>query len=233
MILISDMLDDEKRVINALQNLRSMGNDVITFQIMDNAELNFPFTEASEFIDLENKPDWFLKISPTGKVPLLKVDGEVIFESAVINEYLDEVTEGSLLPSDPLLKAKSRAWIEFSNSILMSSYGLFAATDEDLFSSKKEAILKQLGKLEKQLPGGGFFNGNSFSLVDAALAPAFTRILLVEKRFGNFLTKEFPKISELAANLEKQDYVKNSLIPGFGDKFLNYLEKKESFLYQL
>jgi uncharacterized protein (DUF58 family) len=53
-ILITDMLDDESRVINALQNLRSMGNDVITFQIMDNAELNFPFNEPSEFIDMES-----------------------------------------------------------------------------------------------------------------------------------------------------------------------------------
>ncbi|MEQ8312487.1 MAG: DUF58 domain-containing protein [Gammaproteobacteria bacterium] len=53
-ILITDMLDDEERVINTLQNLRGMGNDVITFQIMDDAELNFPFSEASEFIDMEN-----------------------------------------------------------------------------------------------------------------------------------------------------------------------------------
>jgi len=53
-ILITDLLDDESRVISALQNLRSMGNDVITFQIMDNAELNFPFNEPSEFIDLES-----------------------------------------------------------------------------------------------------------------------------------------------------------------------------------
>ena len=48
------MLDDETRVINALQNLRSMGNDVITFHVMDDAELNFPFNEASEFVDLES-----------------------------------------------------------------------------------------------------------------------------------------------------------------------------------
>jgi uncharacterized protein (DUF58 family) len=53
-ILITDLLDDEKRVISALQNLRSMGNDVIIFQIMDDAELNFPFNEASEFVDLES-----------------------------------------------------------------------------------------------------------------------------------------------------------------------------------
>lgn len=53
-VLITDMLDDEERVINTLKNLRGMGNDVITFQIMDDAELNFPFNEASEFIDMES-----------------------------------------------------------------------------------------------------------------------------------------------------------------------------------
>ena len=57
-VLITDMLDDEERVINTLQNLRAMGNDVITFQIMDDAELNFPFMEASEFIDMENRESY-------------------------------------------------------------------------------------------------------------------------------------------------------------------------------
>ncbi len=53
-ILISDMLNDEQQTIGTLQNLRAMGNDVINFQIMDDAELTFPFSEASEFIDMEN-----------------------------------------------------------------------------------------------------------------------------------------------------------------------------------
>ena len=57
-ILITDMLDDEERIINPLQNLRGMGNDIITFQIMDDAELNFPFDEASEFIDMENNESY-------------------------------------------------------------------------------------------------------------------------------------------------------------------------------
>lgn len=53
-ILITDMLDDEERIVSTLQNLRAMGNDVITFQVMDADELTFPFNEASEFIDMEN-----------------------------------------------------------------------------------------------------------------------------------------------------------------------------------
>lgn len=57
-VLITDMLDDEERVIRTLQNLRSMGNDVLVFQIMDDAELNFPFKEASEFIDMEDNESY-------------------------------------------------------------------------------------------------------------------------------------------------------------------------------
>ncbi len=57
-VLITDMLDDEERVISTLQNLRAMGNDVIVFHVMDDAELNFPFNEASEFIDMENNESY-------------------------------------------------------------------------------------------------------------------------------------------------------------------------------
>ncbi len=71
------------------------------------------------FIDLSNPPDWFLEISPLGKVPVLKVDGkEVLFESAVINEFIDDVTPGTLKPSDPLTLAKNQAWIEHGGTCL-------------------------------------------------------------------------------------------------------------------
>ena len=74
------------------------------------------------YIDLADKPDWFLKISPLGKVPVLRYGDEVLFESAVINEFLDEITPGSLLPSLPLEKAKQRAWVEFSSGALVDQY---------------------------------------------------------------------------------------------------------------
>ena len=62
------------------------------------------------FIDLSDPPDWFLEISPLGRVPLLKVDDtEMLFESAVINEFIDDITPGTLKPSDPLTLAKNRA----------------------------------------------------------------------------------------------------------------------------
>ena len=63
-------------------------------------------------VDLGNPPDWFRRISPLGKVPLLRVPtpkGEaVIFESAVIVEYLEETAPKPLHPGDPLERARHR-----------------------------------------------------------------------------------------------------------------------------
>ena len=56
-------------------------------------------------IDLASKPDWFLKVSPLGKTPVLLVDDTAIFESAVILEYLEETQPNPLHPRDPLSRA--------------------------------------------------------------------------------------------------------------------------------
>src|SRR6266576_319478 len=64
-------------------------------------------------IDLANKPDWFVAISPLGKTPVLQVGNTAIFESAVILEYLEETQSKPLHPADALVRAEHRAWIEF------------------------------------------------------------------------------------------------------------------------
>ena len=62
-----------------------------------------------EYIDLNNKSEWFMQLSPLGKVPILIIEDTVIFESATINEYLDEIAPGrKLQPSDPLQRAHNR-----------------------------------------------------------------------------------------------------------------------------
>ena len=57
------------------------------------------------FINLREKPDWFLEISPHGKVPVLRVDDQVLFESNAIAEYLDEVVSPRLHPENPIERA--------------------------------------------------------------------------------------------------------------------------------
>ena len=79
------------------------------------------------YIDLSEPPEWFLALSPFGKVPLLRVGDSALFESAVINEYIDEITPPSLHPTDPLLKAQNRAWIEFGSDLLVHVYQMVMA----------------------------------------------------------------------------------------------------------
>src|SRR2546423_129287 len=87
------------------------------------SEKGVPFERID--IDLANKPDWFLRISPLGKTPVLLVDATTIFESAVILEYLEETQPSPLHPRDPLQRAEHRGWIEFGWVVLNDIAGLY------------------------------------------------------------------------------------------------------------
>lgn len=146
-------------------------------------EKDIPFKRTN--IDLANKPDWFLQISPLGKVPVLKIDGNILFESAVINEYLDEVTPPSMHPEDPLQKAVNRAWIEFGSELSNLSFRMVITEDEDVVEQSLQALRDKFEFLDKNLNAAPFFNGADFSLIDAAYAPVFIRIEYVLKQAVN------------------------------------------------
>jgi len=106
-------------------------------------EKNTPFERTN--IDFDNKPDWFSKISPLGKVPLLQVDNEVIFESAVICEYLDETfPEPALRPATPAGRARMRLWSKFIDE------GIFEATREISFSAMFRERMKNMTEEQRQ-----------------------------------------------------------------------------------
>src|SRR5258707_4689745 len=81
-------------------------------------------------IDLANKPDWFLKVSPLGKTPVLLVGEHAIFESAVILEYLEETQPKPLHPADALRRAEHRAFIEYGSAVLNDIARPYSAPDE-------------------------------------------------------------------------------------------------------
>jgi glutathione S-transferase len=114
------------------------------------------------FIDLADPPDWFVELSPLKKVPVLKVDDEVLFESAVINEYLDEITGGDLQPRDALARARNRAWVEFASNMLGNLYMMKMSTSEDRYNKYRGTLVDQLHRVEKRLGDGPWFNGDEF-----------------------------------------------------------------------
>jgi len=140
------------------------------------------------FIDLDQKPDWFLAVSPLGRVPVLLVDGAPVFESMIINELIDELHPAPpLLPPDPLGRATARSWIVFANdAVFPASYlaGLALASGDLTAAAKPlQDLGAALGKVEARLAAGGagpWFGGAAFSLVDAAWAPFLRRWRAVE-----------------------------------------------------
>ena len=172
------------------------------------------------YIDLKQPPDWFLAISPFGKVPVLRCGDIVLFESAVINEYIDETHPPDLHPVDPLLRAQNRAWIEFGSGLNMDIHGVMVATDADKFTTKCDAVKKELARVEAQLGAGPYLNGDPFSLADAAYAPTLMRLQLIKKHFGLDLMEELPKLQAWAEILTGRDSVQHSVVPDFVELFL-------------
>jgi glutathione S-transferase len=186
------------------------------------------------FIDLEKPPEWFNKASPLGKVPLLLVrqtpseEPVVLFESAVINEYLDEVTPPSLLPHDPLEKARERAWIQVSGELLMSMYPILMSHEKTEIDEARQEVWDVLEKVEEAVSRGGLFSGHGFSLVDAAFAPVFMRLFMMKSMRDDLHWKSLPKTRQWADALLQRPEVRDSVIPEFRQKFISHLQRKDS-----
>jgi len=185
------------------------------------------------YIDLQNKPAWFLEISPFGKVPVLRVDDTVLFESAVINEFIDDITSGSLMPEDPLLRAKNRAWIEFGSHCLFKQHDLYSAEDEARFEELHASVLSDLGRIEGILVDGPFFNGTNFSLVDAAYAPLLQRYEILNRWHPLFQLSDFPRIARWWEALLAMDAVGGSVVPEFEELFRAHVRKSAGYGAQL
>lgn len=180
-------------------------------------------------IDLADKPHWFLAISPLGKVPVLRIGDEVLFESAVINEFLDEITPPSLHPTAPLEKARHRAWIEFGSDVLMNCFRMMMSSEPEEHKTNKDKLYSQLKQLEAQVQGP-FFSGEHFSLVDSSYAPLFMRMSLLEKQGMTSMLADFPKIQGWVKHLLAKPSVKNSVPDDFEALTVERLKNSDSYL---
>jgi glutathione S-transferase len=186
-----------------------------------------------EYIDLDNPPQWFLDLSPLGRVPVLQVGDEVLFESSVIVEYLDEVHPPSLHPADPLQKAQNRSWIEFGNECLMNGFQLVMADDETTYREQTAALLDKLDRLEARLGGGPFFNGAQPALVDLCYIPLFQRLEYCDEACpGPFDYERHPKLHAWRERLMALPVVKDSTVPEIRELYRRMMQMKGGFLGQ-
>ena len=199
-------------------------------------EKGIPFERID--IDLASKPDWFLKLSPLGKVPVLVVERDgrevALFESNVICEYIEDTfAEAKLHPRDALVRAEHRAWMEFGSAILGELWGLETATDPKVFEIKRQAVAAKFARVESALGAGPFFAGDRFSLVDAVFAPIFRYFDVFDDLADLAVFADTPKVRAWRAQLAKRSSVRGAVSPDYPDLLRAFLVRHDAHLLKL
>lgn len=154
--------------------------------------------------DLQNKSEELRTLNPYGKVPVL-VDGDtVIYESAVINEYLDEkFPQVPLMPTDLAERAQVRIWIDFCNTRLQAAAGNIRHDHE--VEKNRKRLAEHLKTLDEQMAGKDFIVGD-YSLADITYVPFFTR----EDHYKVHIGDEFPNVKRWREGLLERPKVKTT-----------------------
>jgi glutathione S-transferase len=197
-------------------------------------EKNTPF--EMRHIEPDNRPDWFLAISPHRKVPVLSIDGrQSLFESSAINEYLDETIEPRLHPADPVARAVNRAWTDYVPTFASSVTGCaYAATEAD-YDKAVAKIPEAFGRLEKALEkqgGGPFFNGAKYSLVDAAYAPFLQRYVFLDRIKPLGQIEKFPRLKAWTDAIMNRPSTHSFPAAEFEEMYRTGVKRRNSYLSQ-
>jgi glutathione S-transferase len=160
-------------------------------------------------VDLRNKSEEFLRVSPYGKVPVIVVNGTSLYESNVVNEYLDEVHETPrLMPKDPEQRALARSWMAFADeyffpTIFRVRIGPERGFPEQQIQEAKEKLGEALRRLEHQLEGRRFLIGE-YTLADIAHAANFHRLRELDER-GEVSLKQYPNVTAWMERVEGRE----------------------------
>jgi glutathione S-transferase len=181
-------------------------------------------------IDLANKPDWFLALSPLGKTPVLVVGDVPIFESAVILEYLEETQPKLLHPADPLRRAEHRGWIEFGSAALNDIAGFYAAPDQATFNAKTAQLEQRFARLEARVAAAPWFDGENFSLVDAVFGPVFRYFDVFDEIADLGILADKPKLARWRKALAARPSVRAAVSAEYPALLRAFIERRNSWL---
>ena len=158
----------------------------------------------------QKKPD-FLKLNPYGKVPVVIDGATVLYESLIINEYLDEkYPETPLMPKDPGRRGKVRILIDYGMNHLDPPYQKIRKEmikdekerDQQAIESARKELKHLLGRFEREIGDQPYLAGD-FSLLDAALVPRFARLV----GMGVLPDPSLPKVGQWLERMKQRPSV--------------------------
>ncbi len=187
-----------------------------------------------EYIELRNKPDWFLEISPHAQVPVLITEtGQALFESEAIIEYLEEAYPALDGHATPEQRAVNRAWGYLGAKHYMTQCGTLSSTDEVTFNERFVPLSKAFTAIEAYLGKSTYFNSDTVGLVDVAWLPILHRIALIEKHTGYDFLASFPKMQIWQHHLMGSALAEKSVAEDFEELFTAAYLSDETYLGSL
>ncbi|KAK9846292.1 hypothetical protein WJX81_001054 [Elliptochloris bilobata] len=192
-----------------------LNEKLVDFQL---AEVALKDPKTGLWHQLENKPDWFVRLNPLGKVPVLAhkdASGTVrsVYESLICNEYLEECHPRlAMLPSDPVARAHARIIIDRFNSKFVPVFYRFLIRQEAAGQEECAGQLRsELAWLDSQVhERGPYFAGQEFSLVDAAIIPWFTRMPVLQHYRSFHLPDKLTRLAGWAQRAARRQSVLDS-----------------------
>jgi len=184
-----------------------------------------------EFIQLQDKPDWFLEISPNGQVPVLITEsGTPLFESDAIIEYLEE-TFGALEPDlSAEERAIDRAWSYQAAKNYLTQCATMRSADEKTLGERYKGFSSLFSKAEQIIGNGPFFKGKVLSKVDMAWLPLLHRASIIKQHTCFDFFANFPKVEHWAQALAETGLYEKSVSEDFEKVFTDFYLSDKTFL---
>ena len=187
-----------------------------------------------EYINLSDKPQWFLDVSPNGQVPILITDDkDVLFESDAIVEYLDEVVGDPLLSADPVKKAQERAWSYLASKHYLVQCGAQRSGDEKSLEERTGKLAIAFTKISTQLGDKPFIGGDSMGMVDVAWTTLLHRAAIIERCSSYDFLAGLPRVKEWQSAVVATGIPQASVSEDFEERFTAFYLAESTYIGQL
>ncbi|KAL7230529.1 hypothetical protein ACSBR2_008909 [Camellia fascicularis] len=160
-----------------------------------------------KLVDFSKKPEWFLKVSPEGKVPVIKIDEKWIADSDVITQALEEK-----FPNPPLGTPPEKASV--GSKIFSTFIGFLKSKDPN--DGTEQALLSELAAFNDYLKENGpFVNGKRVSAADLSLGPKLYHLEISLGHYKNWSVPDsLPHVkSYMKTIFSMESFVKTRALP--------------------
>lgn len=190
------------------------------------------------WLNPKEPPAWLAEVSPLGKVPLLRLfddAGEavgVVFESQVINEFLDESFTPALMPDTPLARARQRGFVALADGLLGQMWNWVTAKDDAAAEQARANLCQSLQVLDAALAeDAALAGGQRLNMVDCAMLPVFMRLHLLEQADAKALPcQALPRVAHYRNQLLAAPEAETSVVDNFSTLYLGFVKAQEGVL---